>query len=78
MLSGVECRRGLRCGAGAACVVSVLSNVTENKAFDLPAFAARGSGFLGRQMVREVEGLLLCVFWRRGDIKLRAYCFRGS
>ena len=30
------------------------------------------------QMVREVEGLLLCVFWRRGDIKLRAYCFRGS
>lgn len=32
----------------------------------------------GGQMVREVEGLLLCVFWRRGDLKLRAYCFRGS
>lgn len=29
----------------------------------------------GGQMVREVEGLLLCVFWRRGDLKLRAYCF---
>lgn len=28
--------------------------------------------------MREVEGLLLCVFWRRGDLKLRAYCFRGS
>lgn len=61
------------------CVGSVLSNVTENKAFDLPAYAARGSGFLwGGQMVREVEGLLLCVFWRRGDLKLRAYCIRGS
>lgn len=55
---------------GAACVVSVLSAVTENKAFDLPAYAARRSGFLwGGQMVREVEGLLLCVFWRRGDQK---------
>lgn len=28
------------------CVGSVLSDMTENKAFDLPAYAARGSGFL--------------------------------
>ena len=28
------------------CVGSVLSNVTGNKAFDLPAYAARVSGFL--------------------------------
>lgn len=43
---GWKCRRGSRCGAGAACVVAVLSAVTENKAFDLPACAERGSGFL--------------------------------
>lgn len=59
--------------------MSVLSAVTENKAFDLPAYAERGGEwFFGGQMVREVEGLLLCVFWRRGDLKPRAYCFRGS
>ena len=58
--------------------MSVLSNVTENKAFDLPAYAERGGNGFGGQMVREVEGLLSCVFWRRGDLKLRAYCFRGS
>ena len=61
--------------------MSVLSAVTENKAFDLPAYAERGEEWFflgGGQMVREVEGLLLCVFWRRGDLKLRAYCFRGS
>ena len=28
------------------CVGSVLSDMTGNKAFDLPAYAARGSGFL--------------------------------
>ena len=27
--------------------------------------------FFGGQMVREVEGLLLCVFWRRGDLKVK-------
>lgn len=59
--------------------MSVLSAVTENKAFDLPAYAERGEEwFLGGQMVREVEGLLLRVFWRRGELKLLAYCFRGS
>ena len=46
--------------------MSVLGAVTENKAFDLPAYAERGGGMVfGGQMVREVEGLLLCVFWRR-------------
>ena len=59
-------------------VGSVLSAATGNKAFDLPAFAARGSGFLWGTNGAGGQGLLLCVFWRRGDLKLRAYCFRGS
>ena len=66
MLSGVECRRGSRCGAGAACVVSVLSAVTENKAFDLPAYAERGGEwFLGDKRCGRSRGFCCVCF---GDV----------
>ena len=61
------------------CVGSVLSAVTENKAFDLPAYAERGgNGFWGTNGAGGRGAFVVCVFWRRGDLKRRAYCFRGS
>ena len=53
----------MRCGAGAACVVSVLSAVTENKAFDLPAYAERGggNGFWGTNGAGGRGAFVVCV-----------------
>ena len=37
------------CGVGAACVGAVLSAVTKNNAFYLPAYAKRGAVLLGEK-----------------------------
>ena len=79
MLSGVEMSESLALRSGRSVCRVGFSDMTGNKAFDLPAYAERGGEwFLGGANGAGGRGVFVVCVLATCDLKLRAYCFRGS